>query len=94
MFIKAKAHKTSRLHAIWVWANKDKGIYIVQVTGKRDWWDICHTRNGKTVFVHRDYHPKSEAVREAKSYATYWQGHPRSYSSLNTESPFQHESIC
>jgi len=75
----AKAKQTNRI--VWVWGTSKKGIAVERSAHKskgKYWWDILHVKDGKVVLVHTDYRTKTEAIREAKSYAHYEKAHPRS----------------
>ncbi len=73
--------RTKAYRITWVWGDKTNGIAVVRSVRKskgRYSYDIHHVKNSKTVLVHTDYPTKTEAVREAKSYAKYEKAHPRS----------------
>ena len=73
--------KTRTSRTTWVWGDKAKGIAVVRSARKQGgkyWYDIHHMKNGKINLVHRDYPTKTEAMKEARSYAKYERAHPRS----------------
>ena len=67
----------------WVWGSKEKGASVFKVTEKSvsgkpvSDWRMHLWKNGKAVYVQRDFPTKAEAVRDAKSAQRHYKVYAR-----------------
>jgi hypothetical protein len=84
MTVRTKSRaKTRQPRRILVWgsATRDKGLAIEHFGRSREngtyWWNVLHLKDGKVVFVHRDYPSRAKTLREAQDYAKHEKAHLR-----------------